>query len=930
MRTIKFLIGFVFLFFLISFSSSRYFFPGDILNNLPSFSEAEWTRPQNSLLADPVYQFEPWRKFSKEELLSGHFPLWNMKNGNGSPFFANPQTAVLFPLNFFYYIFSLNISLVLIPLSKIILFSFFSYLYFRSIKIEKDISIIGALFCLVFPFMILWIEWPHTNVFLFLPLILYASEKIHASIKNRHRNEVVLIFAYTFAIFGGHPETLFEIFLVHAVYVLLRKIDVKNILIIIRCVLLGFLLGSIQLLPFIEYLLNSYALMHRSAAPHVSSLPIASFVLNIFPFILGAPQLEFYKPLFPFVNFQETTGGYTGLLLLFLVILGIHKYKNNAIMRIWAIIGLFSLLLSYDIISGILIQIPLFRINANQRMVGVMGFSVIVLAVLFLQNTQKKELFIKIGQKTKSILLFMVLILVLIDCYILFSSSLLSQHPFTPFIFGHIQYILFSSLFGVYIFVFTGLKIKRWIIMVLVLSQIIPVVFTYNPFISSKDYYPTVPLIELLKQKSMGTIIEVGNPNLPADVNLFYDIPHVVNNDAIEIFSFRKEFDMAFPIKNMWNYPDEITYDSLRQFGIKYVISDYDIRLSKKTINSYMSNILLPIDANHPVKIPVSHEFGTLSQIRFLPATFNRINNCDLDVSIVDSSSVTVYSTQIKCQDFRNYMFFTLSVPKILLAEDEKYLIQFISYNAGFKNNIALVGKEDKPYLELLYEQDKNTSAYRQVGSTKYVKLFEVNESSVIELDGSYKIIKNDNNYLAVDIVSQRDQQVHIAKTFYPGWKAKVDGKPVLLAPDKAQVSIFVPFGKHIVELLYFPLPFFIGCIISFVALLGVCIYYFRMEKQQAWVKRIDKKWIILSFKIGKIFWWEHAVIFTLGILAGLLISWQILSRISIHFSLPYTTGINWLTVNHYPKQQDLFYVVTSVIITMATSLLIWYLWIKR
>jgi len=49
----------------------------------------------NDLLA----QFGPWRAFFKNQLLSGHFPLWNPYLLGGCPFLADPQNMVFYPLN---------------------------------------------------------------------------------------------------------------------------------------------------------------------------------------------------------------------------------------------------------------------------------------------------------------------------------------------------------------------------------------------------------------------------------------------------------------------------------------------------------------------------------------------------------------------------------------------------------------------------------------------------------------------------------------------------------------------------------------------------------------------------------------------------------------------------------------------------------------
>lgn len=49
-------------------------------------------------------QFLPWRLIGWEQIVNGHFPLWNSFNGYGTPLMANYQTAFFYPPNFIIWI----------------------------------------------------------------------------------------------------------------------------------------------------------------------------------------------------------------------------------------------------------------------------------------------------------------------------------------------------------------------------------------------------------------------------------------------------------------------------------------------------------------------------------------------------------------------------------------------------------------------------------------------------------------------------------------------------------------------------------------------------------------------------------------------------------------------------------------------------------
>src|SRR5262245_24225658 len=74
--------------------------PADILfMAYPWRGLAPGLRPANDLLSDPVHLFQPWLMYAVSEVWHWRFPLWNPHVFAGSPFFANPQSALLFPLN---------------------------------------------------------------------------------------------------------------------------------------------------------------------------------------------------------------------------------------------------------------------------------------------------------------------------------------------------------------------------------------------------------------------------------------------------------------------------------------------------------------------------------------------------------------------------------------------------------------------------------------------------------------------------------------------------------------------------------------------------------------------------------------------------------------------------------------------------------------
>jgi hypothetical protein len=81
-------------------------------------------------------EYYPWRVFASEALRNGHIPLWNPFLYFGSPFFANPETALLYPLNWIHLFLPVATAINLIVAVHIFLAgaNFYFWMAFRRIQ----------------------------------------------------------------------------------------------------------------------------------------------------------------------------------------------------------------------------------------------------------------------------------------------------------------------------------------------------------------------------------------------------------------------------------------------------------------------------------------------------------------------------------------------------------------------------------------------------------------------------------------------------------------------------------------------------------------------------------------------------------------------------------------------------------------------------
>jgi len=89
--------------------------------------------------------FIPPRFFWVESIKRGDFPLWNPYQFSGHPFFANPQHAILYPLNSLFLILPFDVAFDGIIILHFFLGGLFTYLFLRDLKVNATGSLISGL-----------------------------------------------------------------------------------------------------------------------------------------------------------------------------------------------------------------------------------------------------------------------------------------------------------------------------------------------------------------------------------------------------------------------------------------------------------------------------------------------------------------------------------------------------------------------------------------------------------------------------------------------------------------------------------------------------------------------------------------------------------------------------------------------------------------
>lgn len=256
-----------------------------------SYRPAGW-RVRNPLMGDPPMVFYPFLFHARAEILRGHFPLWSSSIGGGQPFFGAMQTAVLSPFTLFDYVLPFPASFTADVAARLFAGGLGMYLFLRRLPVCRGAAVFGGIAYLLNPFSIVWLEHPLSAVAAWLPWLLLT---VDACVTRSDRQSAALLALITaLMLFTGHPETALKVLLLAGSYAVYRGwvhgTAIRSITLVALAMLIGALLASVQLLPFLEYARGSRILAIRGAAgtPLFTSSAV-SFVTAFVPDFYGTP-----------------------------------------------------------------------------------------------------------------------------------------------------------------------------------------------------------------------------------------------------------------------------------------------------------------------------------------------------------------------------------------------------------------------------------------------------------------------------------------------------------------------------------------------------------------------------------------------------------------------------------------------------------------
>ncbi len=154
---------------------------------------------QSYYVNDLIYQFGPFRQFLKDQLASGHFPLWNPYIYGGQPFFANPNSMMCYLPTYLTLFFPTGFGMSLFYVLHMAIACAGMHAWLKALRLSEKAVRIGALAYALSGFF--WWEIIHLHIladYALFPVLMAALERLRQNWAPRWAFAAGLIFAVIF------------------------------------------------------------------------------------------------------------------------------------------------------------------------------------------------------------------------------------------------------------------------------------------------------------------------------------------------------------------------------------------------------------------------------------------------------------------------------------------------------------------------------------------------------------------------------------------------------------------------------------------------------------------------------------------------------------------------------------------------------------
>jgi hypothetical protein len=769
--------------------------------------------------------FIPPRFFWVESIKQGSFPLWNPLQFSGHPFFANPQHAILYPLNSLFIILPFDVGFNAIIVLHFFLGGLFTYLLLRDLKVGSTGALISG-----FTFMLSgYLLSVHSLLTILLssiwtPLVLMCFRR--AILKPGLKNEVFTAIFVTFSLLGGGIEIVYGNFLVLFIMVTCSLfpstefvrdkprrsifpfgVSISNLLcyvpiywgrmrsLLIVSVLFLFL-SAVQTFPFIELFhhsirANGFSYTEATTWSFAPKDVLLFFLPDAYGYFLDMKKYWvsqcWFKTLYagglPFILsaiffiFRKDRKLYVALMV-FSLFLALGKY-NPLYPFVFKYIPFFDGI-RYPA-KFLYIFILVLSITAG------LGFQRLLEYSKDNEKKRLKHLFFILSLVSGSLLLFSAFGHKGVEHFLKLRGIDYPDFNFLSVNLHHAQRFLFYlALFFLLLRVGYEVRWKSWV-KVLLLFFLMTDLFGNMGFYGkekTEDYFQKTKALEMIssdkdffrlfstaKTISQDTTIIIGEPtflnilkekNLPS-MNLLFQLHDIWGIDVIRL----KRVDDLY--KAFTNTPSISATHLVDLYGVKYITS------------------VTPLEENDKFEL-----------------IYARLENLQgKREDLLKENTIKLYKNRSP-------------LPRARLVKDYRVM------ESGAVLS-RMTSKDFRPGREVLLEEDPKLTNLPTPPFTKG-RVEGLNAGEPLRGPQKVQMVSETNNRLDFQVNAEENSLLVLTDTYYPGWKAFVDGKETrIYRADYSFRAIPLNAGTHQVEFVYDPISFKLGAGVTVLGILA-CI----------------------------------------------------------------------------------------------------------
>jgi hypothetical protein len=330
-------------------------------------------------MGDLVTQVYPWRSFASQTIRSGALPLWNFHTLLGAPLIANHQSAVFYPFNFTYYILPVPFAWALGFMVRFLMAAGFCVLYARSLGMSRAGALAAGVVFATCGSMTSWNGWTMVDSALWLPLGLFAVDRLRAV--GGPGWIAIAAIAFSMPAMAGHPEMALFVMMTTVLYAIFRlpfpfDEDGSGKLRFIRdfgfAGSLAAALAAIQIFPTIEWL----GTLEREvgAAAHWGSRPLGEMIALFSRDARSNPNSAGIA-----IPEGAAYAGIFGLMLAFLSPLLVTRKRELIFFGLLLLVTL-QVTYGWGPFYPFITNLPVFESFPNWRMILIGNFSIAILA----------------------------------------------------------------------------------------------------------------------------------------------------------------------------------------------------------------------------------------------------------------------------------------------------------------------------------------------------------------------------------------------------------------------------------------------------------------------------------------------------------------------------------------------------------------------